>query len=128
MSRAGLLGAALAATLALAGCDSEPSGPGHLDAVLTAVGEPPGGAVLVVTGPGIQGVSPAGSSRVYGARVGVSESWRVVLVGAVPGELHFRVDVDDVAADPPVASVLQVVDGQNQPFAGVAGFEVRFSR
>jgi hypothetical protein len=85
--------------------------------------------VLLVTGSGIQGISPAAGSRAYGApQAGSPDVYRVVAVNTAPGELRFRVEVADVGADLPVATVLEAVDEQNQPVPSPGVYEVRFSR
>ncbi len=119
---------ALALAVLAAACDSGPSGPGTLDAVIPANGLSVGAAVVTVTGPSVRGISAAGATRVYSSPVGQANTYRVVLVNEAPGDLLFGVEVDDVGADFPTASILEVVDGTNQAFPAIGGFTVRFER
>lgn len=107
----------VAATLALSGCDLfGPSGPGVLDATLTAEREL-GAVVLEVTGPSVTGFVGQGSTRAYGALVSTAEvgRHRLVLVGEDGGPMRFGIEVDDRSADPPVVTVVTAADVNNRP-------------
>lgn len=122
---AGLL---LAAALAVAGCDSGPSGPGTLQGVLEAPDQGPVGAALVtVSGDDVRGISPEGSTRAFSSGPAPDGTWRVLLVNTgTAGTLRFGVEVRDVGAAPPAATVVELVDGNNIPVTSVAGARIRF--
>lgn len=102
----------LAALLAVAACDSGPSGPGTLTGVAT--GASLGGVVLEVEGTGIRGFAGRGSTRVYSAPVqGRAGVHRVILIGPEPGDLPFEVQVDDLGMEGPVITVVQAARGDN---------------
>lgn len=106
-----------AAVVALSGCDLfGPSGPGVLDATLTAEGEL-GAVVLEVTGPAVRGFVGQGTTRAYGALVSTAEvgRHRLVLVGEDGGPMRFGIEVDDLAADPPVVTVITAAGVNNRP-------------
>lgn len=108
---------AAAAVLALAGCDLfGPSGPGVLDATLTAE-RALGAVVLEVTGPSVTGFVGQGTTRAYGALVSTPEvgRHRLVLVGEDGGPMRFGIEVDDLALDPPVVTVITAADVNNRP-------------
>lgn len=121
------LALALLAPLALAACgDDGPSGPGILEATVT----PPeglalGAAALQISGEGIQGIREAGDTRLFVSSVGATD-YRVVLVDPTPGELAFDVEVDDVGAAPPSATLTSAADGDNQPVMQLGEVRVRF--
>lgn len=102
----------LALLVAVAACDSGPSGPGTLTVVAT--GASLGGVVLEVEGTGIRSFEGRGSTRVYSAPVeGRAGVHRVILVGPEPGDLPFEMQVDDVGMEGPVITVLQAARGDN---------------
>lgn len=119
---------ALAGALQASGCDSDPEGPGELRGWVTSSSGAPAAAIVTVTGSGIVGLSPAGGTRVYGApHPGSPDTHRGVLVNTTPGELQFRVRVEDVRAALPVGTVLEAVDELNRPVV-TGSFQVRISR
>ncbi len=119
---------ALAGALQASSCDSDPEGPGQLQARVTSSSGPPSAAIVTVTGDGIVGLSPAGGTRVYSAlHPGLSDTHRGVLVNTTPGELQFRIQVQDVSAALPVGTVLEAVDELNRPVV-TGSFQVRISR
>ena len=84
--------------------------------------------MVEVTGPGITGFEGAGSSRTFDAATSPNV-YRVVVVGTSPGELDFRIRVEDRAGTRPTVVVVSAVDGSNVPFSSVAsGFSVDVSR
>ena len=106
------LGVAVAVLVGLSACDSGPSGPGSISAVVEAPGI--GGVVLEVRGSGIRSFSARGSARVYSAATpGRPAAHRVVVITPAPGELAFDVEVDDVGMDGPVVTVIAATDGEN---------------
>lgn len=110
------------------GCDSGPSGPGQLIASLEPTGQPLGGAVLEVVGRGIEGFDESGSTRVFSAPTSQPNTYRVVLVGATPGTLEFRVSVQDVGGKNPTAALINIVNGENLPLPATSDYRVRFSK
>ncbi|MDA0329516.1 MAG: hypothetical protein O2958_10970 [Gemmatimonadetes bacterium] len=113
--------AALFLLLVGVGCDSGPSGPGALTGRVT--GQPLGAVVLEVTGVGIQGFDGRGSSQAYSAAVaGRVDTYRVVLVDAVGGDITFDIRVDDVRMEPPTVVVIAAArpDNVSQPVATLA--------
>ncbi len=123
-----LLVAAFVALTALA-CDSGPSGPGTLPAIVVpAAGQDLGAVVLAVTGSFVTGFSPSGSTRLFSARVSQTGTYRVVLVNTAPGDMVFGVDVEDVSAAPPVVSIVQGVDAENRRLVSLLGLSVTFER
>lgn len=117
---------AAAAVLLAAACESGPSGPGKLTGTLVSPNGPEGAAVVLVTGEGLGAVGGAGATRAFSHLNGTQ--LRVVLVNITPGELKFTVEVPDVGAPPPAATVLQVVDGNNASRPVLTGYRVKFSR
>lgn len=114
----GLVGAIL-----LTACSDEgPEGPGTLRATLS--GPAPMGAVVVeLTGPGISGIRGSGT-RVFSGEVGSEgTTHRVVVVGESPGRLAFDIDVADLG-DRPRVTVLEAVDGANEPFPALGQIDV----
>jgi hypothetical protein len=127
--RGGFPAVLLAATLfAITACDSGPSGPGAFTGTMDQTTTAVGAVVLEVTGPGIQGFSPAGSTRLFHRRIGEEERFRVVLVNTAPGALAFRVDVRDVSAGAPQAVVIEAADEENRILTNPGSLVVRFAR
>jgi len=97
----------------LAGCDSGPSGPGAIEAIVT--GETLAGVLLQVDGAGIRGFSARGDARVYGApdadRPG---RHRVIVISPSSGELRFAIDVDDLDMEGPSITILQATRADNR--------------
>ena len=118
-----------AAALCLVGigaCDSGPSGPGSLMGRVT--GESLGGVVLEVVGAGIVGFEGRGDTQAYGAPMARPENThRVILIDPQGGELLFEIQVDDVAMDGPVMTVLSAT-GVDNALQLLASVEVRVER
>lgn len=112
MSFRRLVVALVIAPVLVAGCDSGPSGPGHLSARTS--GPTLGAVVLEVEGQGIEGFSARGSSRVYSAPVeGRSGVYRVIVLSPDAGSLPFEIDVEDMGMEGPVITVVSAADGAN---------------
>ena len=80
--------------LVLVACESGPSGPGELEAIVT--GDMLGGVLLQVDGPGIQGFTALGDARVFGAPDAVRPGrHRVIVIAPSSGGLRFTIDVDE---------------------------------
>jgi hypothetical protein len=114
--------------LTLAACDPGPSGPGDLTGFVETPGPVLGGAVLEVVGKGITGVSGSGGTQVFFAPTGAEGTYRVVLLAQTPGQLQFRVAVQDRGAKKPAVSFVGVVNESNLPLPATADYGVRFSR
>ncbi|MBI4537956.1 MAG: hypothetical protein HY704_00430 [Gemmatimonadetes bacterium] len=117
---------ALAGLLGAVACDQGPSGPGAITGRVVSPNGAEGAAVMLLTGQQLGAVSSAGSTRAFSHQNGAQ--LRVVLVNVTPGELRFKVEVPDVGAPPPAATVLQVVDGENALRPVLTGYKVEFSR
>lgn len=121
-----LLATALVALLAgVGGCDLfGPSGPGTLEATVSA-GEPLGGLVLELRGPGITGFEARGDTRVFSRSAATPDGrHRVVLVGPEGSPLRFGITVEDLGADKPTLLVVSAVGPGNRP-SNARGIEVR---
>lgn len=126
------LAAAAGLALGSAGCDG-PGGPGTLRATIRSPHGPEGAAVVELRGEGITGVSGAAGTRVLSAPVPGAETgksrlvtYRAVVVHPAGGELRFTVDVADVGAPSPGATVLEVVDPENRFRTSLSAYSVRF--
>ena len=120
--------AAVSVFLLLAwGCDSGPNGPGDLTGEVRSTGADLGGAVLQVVGKGIDGFSGVGGSRVFWEPMGVDDSYRVVVITESPGDLYFRVSVQDLGERAPSATVVNLVDGQNTNLPATSDYRVSFT-
>jgi len=110
-----------------AGCDSGPSGPGDLAGSVRSPGPVLGGAVFEVVGRGIEGFSGAGGTKVFWARQENPAVYRVIVVGESGGELEFSVSVQDRSDRTPRATVVGVVDLNNQPLPVTKEYKVKFT-
>lgn len=118
--------AAAAVAVAAAGCDSGPSGPGTL--VATVTGESLGGVALQIEGTGIRGFEGLGETQVYAAALaGTTGKFRVLLVAPRGDELRFEIQVDDVAMDDPVMTVVSAAGIDNLALLN-AGIVTRIER
>ena len=116
--------AALAVTVA--GCDSGPSGPGAL--VATVTGESLGGVALQIEGAGIRGFEGLGETQVYAAPLAATpNAFRVLLVAPRGDELRFEIQVDDVAMDDPIMTVVSAAGIDNLTLL-TAGIVTRIER
>lgn len=108
-----LIGTLAVLTLALASCDSGPTGPGTLSATVSGP-QALGAALVEVIGPGVRGFSDQGGCRSFGAEVSsATGTHRVLVVCSSGGTLQLGIDVDDVSAEPPTATVLQSASPAN---------------
>ncbi len=126
--RVSLLALLALAALSASGCSDDPSGPGELQGRLQAPQSALGAAVLEIQGQGIRDFSGAGNTRVFSAAATTPDTYRVILLNETPGELTFRVSVEDVGMKKPVGTVVSVVDGNNAPVPVTGDFRTRFSR
>ena len=118
---------AVAAVMLLNACDWGPKGPGQLSGVLRSGSIPLGAVVLEITGPGIEGFSGSGQTRLFHAEPepGVH---RIVLLTSSPGQFDFSMAVEDVRAPMPAVTPLEAVDGGNEPVVDLTGIFVNISR
>ena len=86
-----------------------------------------GAIVLEISGPGVQGFSEAGQTRVFFAEPS-TEVYRVVLVAANPDRVRFRVDMDDVRSPSLTAVVVEAVDDNNAAITDLSGITVELNR
>jgi hypothetical protein len=126
MSRRALRGLFVLAVLALAAC--EPSGEGVLTASVQAP-RPTGALVIDVTGAGVLGFAGAGDTRTFSGPVDPrATSHRVIVVSTTGQRVTFRVQVEDVSAVPPTATVTAAADVGNAPIEALGGYAVRIAR
>ena len=118
--------AATSGALAIGACDWGPRGPGQLRGVVSS-GSPVGAIVLEVSGPGVQGFSETGQTRVFFVEP-ETDLYRVVLVGANADRIRFRVAMDDVRSPTLSAIVVEAVDDSNAPIADLSGIRVELLR
>ena len=119
--------AVTAVSLALGACDWGPRGPGQLRGIVLSDVGPVGAIVLEVSGPGVQGFSEAGQTRVFFAQP-ATDVYRVVLVAADPDRVRFRVDMDDVRSPTLTTVVVEAVDDSNAPITDLGGITVELNR
>ena len=119
--------AVTAVSLALGACDWGPRGPGQLMGIVLSDVGPVGAIVLEVSGPGVQGFSEAGQTRVFFAQP-ETDVYRVVLVAADPDRVRFRVDMDDVRSPTLTTVVVEAVDDSNAPITDISGITVELLR
>ena len=112
--------------LALSSCDWGPRGHGQLSGIVTSGAIPVGAIVLEISGPGIQGFSESGQTRVFYAEP-ATDVYRVVLVTADPDQIRFQVDVDDVRSSPLTAVVVEAVDDNNSVITDLSGIAVQLN-
>jgi hypothetical protein len=113
--------------LALSACDWGPRGPGQLRGIVTSGSSPVGAIVLEISGPGVQGFSDAGQTRVFFAEP-EADVYRVVLVAADPDRIRFRVAMDDVRSPSLTVVVVEAVDDSNAAITDLSGIEVALNR
>ncbi len=109
---------------ALAACESAGPTAGELEATLMSPNGPEGAAVFEIAALGL------GPITMHGGRVFTSETGEVTLVVIIldaPGQLAFRIAVDDVDA-PPGVTVLEVADGDNNLQPSLSGYGVVISQ
>ena len=93
-------------------CEWGPRGEGELRGIVTSGSVPVGAIVLEISGPGVQGFSDAGQTRVFFAEP-EPDVYRVVLVAADPDRIRFRVAMDDVRSSALAIVVVEAVDDNN---------------
>lgn len=108
------------------GCDSGPSGPGDLTGSIQAPNASLGAVALEVVGPGIEGFSGAGGSRVFWAPGDNPAAFRVIVVSEHGGEVRFTVAVRDLAKRKPRSTVISMVDLENRLLPVTGDVKVRF--
>ena len=113
--------------LALRACDWGPRGPGQLRGVVRSGASPVGAIVLEISGPGVQGFSDAGQTRVFFAEP-ETDVYRVVLVAANPDRVRFRVAMDDVLSPSLTVVVVEAVDDGNTAITDLSGIAVELDR
>ena len=116
---------------ALGACDSGPSGPGALDALVEGPEEHPGAALLLVSGEGIQGFQASGQVELHYEPAGDTDgSYRVLVVNPEDGPLEFQVRVRDLAGPRPSGRLLEGADGDNRSLdpEDLEQYRVRFFR
>ncbi len=113
--------------LTLGACDWGPRGPGQLRGVVTSGAVRVGAIVLEISGPGVQGFTDAGQTRVFFAEP-EPEVYRVVLVAADPDRIRFRVAMDDVRSPALTVVTLEAVDDGNAPITDLSGITIELRR
>ncbi len=113
--------------LGLGACDWGPRGRGQLSGIVTSGAIPVGAVVLQISGPGVQGFSEAGQTRVFSAEA-ATDVHRVVLVTSDPDQVRFQVAVDDVRNPALTVVVIEAVDESNAAIANLSGIEVTLDR
>ena len=113
--------------LAVTACDSGPSGPGTIDAIVEAP-QPVGAVVLEFVGGGVEGFDAQGNTQVYGALVSAADStYRVILVSPDGSPLRFGIRVTSVRDAQPVVTAVSAVSPANAALTAV-GLQVRLER
>jgi hypothetical protein len=119
--------AVTAISLGLGACDWGPRGPGQLRGIVLSGVSPVGAIVLEVSGPGVQGFSEAGQTRVFFAEP-ATDVYRVVLVAVDPERIRFRVEMDDVRSPMLTTVVVEALDDSNAPIIDLSGITVELLR
>ncbi len=109
--------------LTLSACEWGPRGEGELRGIVTPGSVPVGAIVLEISGPGVQGFSDAGQTRVFFAEP-EPDVYRVVLVAADPDRIRFRVAMDDVRSPSLAIVVVEAVDDNNSAITDLSGITV----
>jgi len=86
-----------------------------------------GAIVLEISGPGVQGFSDSGQTRVFFAEP-QTDVYRVVLVAADPDQIRFRVAMDDVRSPSLTVVVIEAVDDSNAAITDLNGIAVEINR
>jgi hypothetical protein len=113
--------------LASSACDWGPRGSGQLRGVVTPGPSRVGAIILEISGPGVQGFSDAGQTRVFFAEP-ETDMYRVVLVTADPDRIQFQVAVEDVRSPPLTVVVVEAVDDSNAAITDLSGIAVDLNR
>ena len=107
--------AAVLALVVLAGCDWGPKGPGVINGTIISPSSL-GAVVLEVEGTSVRGFVGNGDTQAYGSVVpGVGGRHRVVLVSRSGLSIQFGIEVQDLRADPPIATVVYAAGADNLP-------------
>jgi len=109
--------------LTLSACEWGPRGEGELSGIVTPGSVPVGAIVLEISGPGVQGFSDAGQTRVFFAEP-EPDVYRVVLVAADPDRIRFRVAMDDVRSPSLAIVVIEAVDDNNSAITDLSAITV----
>jgi hypothetical protein len=126
MDRARTLGLAVALiTPPVLGCENTVlvGGPGVLTATLGAPNGAEGVALLHLVGGQISSVE-ALTGDLHTSVLG--DTTKVLVLLDTPGEIDFLLNVADTTL-PPVTTIVQVADGQNQVRSSLAEYRVRFT-
>lgn len=115
--------AVLTSGLLMSACDSGPKGPGQLTGRLRSGPIPVGAIVLEFTGVGVTGFSGSGETRLFFAE-SAPGVFRVVMVTPTPGDMSFRISVQDVEAPLPTVTAVQAVGADNGAIANLTGITV----
>ena len=116
----------LSTVTAVAACNRGPSGPGTLQAVIESPTVTAGAVVLEVRGVGVNGITATPPIQSFSAPGSTPGSFRVVLVN--PGDvapLTLGITVDDLAADPPTATVVEATSLTNLPILDPSSLVLR---
>ena len=113
--------------VALTACDWGPRGPGELKGIVTSGDVRVGAIVLEISGPGVQGFTDAGQTRIFFAEP-QPEVYRVVLVAADPDRIRFRVAMDDVRSPSLTVVTVEAVDDTNATITDLSGITVELAR
>ena len=123
--RAGL-GAAVALALGLAAC--EPSGPGALTATVSAP-VPTGAVVVELIGARITAFEGLADARTFAAEPSAADTvQRVIVISPTGGPFRFRIEVEDLGAEPPRGAVVDAVDPANRRISTLTTYTVRIAR
>jgi hypothetical protein len=88
---------------------------------------PLGAAIVEVQGAGVVGIEGAGTTHVF-TTPGAAGGYRVVLVGDTPGDLRFRVQVQELADPLPTATLVSASGADDIPLATIQAFQVNVVR
>jgi len=108
-------------------CEWGPRGEGELRGIVTPGSVPVGAIVLEISGPGVQGFTDAGQTRILFAEP-QPEVYRVVLVAADPDRIRFRVAMDDVRSPSLTVVTVEAVDDTNVRITDLSGITVELAR
>jgi hypothetical protein len=123
----GLRSVALAVLWAATACDSGPKGPGFLTGTIEGP-VPLGAAIVEVQGEGVLGFEAAGTTHVFSTPSDQPGVHRVVLIGETPGDLPFKVQVQEMRDRPPSATIIQASGADDIPLATTQAFQVHIVR
>jgi hypothetical protein len=118
---------ACAALWTAAACDSGPKGPGFLTGTIEGP-VPLGAAIVEVQGEGVLGFEAAGTTHVFDSPGDQPGVHRIVLIGETPGDLPFKVQVQEMRDRPPTATIIQASGADDIPLATVQAFQVHIVR